>query len=303
MRSGPTAVSATCAARKAKLGLSLGGFGIQNGFGVQSGKGLRAELARRAAGEAVAVAARSGVTLFDTVEGDEAAMRDAGEGRLLLQLRSADLGAGRLEGRLGQARGRMRSLRPLTLMFEAARLLTEGGQQLWAEAGRLHDIGAVSGLGVTLEPGGDALGVARRFKPDLIHVCVGLLDQRLVASGALSEIAAMGVEVHLRTALLRGLLFLPRDGLPAAVAEAGPQVSRVRRLIAEAGADPLHAALSFALDRPEASGVIVEAASVGEVRAILAAAAAPSPRLDWPALALDHPAALAAEAGLRHRAA
>jgi len=103
--------------------------------------------------------------------------------------------------------------------------------------------------------------------------------------------------------MLRSLLFLPREGLPLPLADAGPQVSRVRRVIAEAGADPLQAAVGFALSRPEAAVVIVEAASVGEVRALLAAAAAPLPQLDWAALALHHPAALDAEADLYRRVA
>ncbi len=161
----------------------------------------------------------------------------------------------------------------------------------------------VAGFCLCVACGGDALGLARRFKPELMQVSGGLLDQRLVNTGALEAIAGMDIELHLRTTLLHGLLFLPREGLPAAIAEAGPQVSRVRRAIAEAGADPLQAALAFALDRPEASGVVVEANSAAEVRALLAAACAPSPQLDWPSLALDHPAALDAEPDLRRCAA
>jgi aryl-alcohol dehydrogenase-like predicted oxidoreductase len=168
---------------------------------------------------------------------------------------------------------------------------------------RQREAGACATLGIAVAPGGDAIGLAKRFKPEVMQVFAGLLDQRLIRMGALSEIASGGVEVQIRTALLHGLLFLPREGLPPALAEAGPQVSRVRRMIAEAGADPLQAALAFALDRPEASAVILEAGSVGEVRAILAAACAPSPQLDWPSLALDHPAALDAEAHLSRCAA
>jgi aryl-alcohol dehydrogenase-like predicted oxidoreductase len=118
------------------------------------------------------------------------------------------------------------------------------------------------------------------------------LDQRLVTDGTLATLAEMGVEVHLRSVFQQGLLFLPRDGLPSNLAEAGPRLSRIRRTIAEAGADPMQAALAFALNRPEASAVIVGVASAAELRAVLAAAVAPSPALDWDALRLDDPAAL-----------
>ena len=66
----------------------------------------------------------------------------------------------------------------------------------------------------------------------------------------------------------------------------------IRRMIAEAGADPMQAALAFALGRPEASAVIVGVASPAELRAIVRAAAAVPPVLDWQALALDHAIAL-----------
>lgn len=285
------------AARKAKLGLSLAGFAVEQGAGV------RAELARRATCEAVQAAARAGVDLFSGDEGSEPFMAEAGQPRVTLRLISDGLGADQVEGRVAMVRDRLGRLAAPDILIDGARLLAADGDAVWEAAQRLSGAGLCGALGVSVEAGGDALGLARRFKPDLMQVCASLLDQRLIVTGALSDIAALGVEVHLRTALLHGLLFLPREGLPAAVAEAGPLVSRVRRAIAEGGADPLQAALAFALDRPEASGVIVEAASAGEVRAALAAAAAPSPQLDWPALALDHPAALDAEARLGRRAA
>src|SRR5690606_36251470 len=136
------------------------------------------------------------------------------------------------------------------------------------------------------------LGLARRFKPDVMQLPLSVLDQRLIQDGVLTEVAALGVEVHLRSIFLQGLLFLPRDGLPAPLAGEGPRLSRIRRTMAEAGADPLQAALAFALGRPEASAVIVGVSSAAELRAITAAAAAPAPSLDWGQLALDHPLAL-----------
>ena len=119
-----------------------------------------------------------------------------------------------------------------------------------------------------------------------------VLDQRLIQDGVLQDIAALGIEIHLRSIFLQGLLFLPRDGLPQGLAAAGPRLSRIRRTMAEAGADPLQAALSFALARPEAAAVVVGVTSAAELRAILAAAASPAPDLDWDALALDHTLAL-----------
>ena len=298
MRSGFVHTPVAAASRTAKLGLSLIGFAHG-----ADGASLRGRLARDAAGEALRIFARAGVGLFDGPEDAESLLDSVGDAHFILHMKPEALGPDQIDGRLNMARDRLRPSIAFDALIDGGRLLAPDGDALWAAAMAACETGVCGAVGIAVEPGDDALGLARRFKPQLIQVSVGLLDQRLILSGALGEIAALGAEVHLRTSLLHGLLFLPREGLPPALAEAGPQVSRVRRLIAEAGADPLQAALAFALDRPEASRVIVEASSAGEVRALLAAAAASSPALDWPALALDHPAALDAEARLGRRAA
>ncbi|MFN9927694.1 MAG: bifunctional regulator KidO, partial [Phenylobacterium sp.] len=68
--------------------------------------------------------------------------------------------------------------------------------------------------------------------------------------------------------------------------------SRARRLIAEGRSDPLQAALGFALSRPEASAVLVAAATAAEMSAVVAAALSPPPDLDWDEMAIDDPEAL-----------
>jgi aryl-alcohol dehydrogenase-like predicted oxidoreductase len=178
------------------------------------------------------------------------------------------------------------------IVRRGSELFGANGPALWDRVKRLKAAGLFDRIGVAAEPGEDALGIARRFRPDVMQLPASLLDQRLIQQGALAEIAALGVEVVLRSIFLQGLLFLPRDGLPAGLAEAGPRLSRIRRTIAEAGADPMQAALAFALARPEASAVVVDVASAGELGAILAAASAPAPQLDWDDLALDHAVAL-----------
>lgn len=248
-----------------------------------------------AASSVVRAALRAGAKRFVGPEGVEAAVM--GDVRLGLHLRpSHDLSAP-----VRAARERLGPGGRLEVVLDGAAVLAE--ERLWTRLLALRDQGFCEAIGLAAGPGGDALGLARRFKPDLMEVHAGLLDQRPIHSGALQGLAEMGVAIHLRTALLHGLLFLPREALPAPLADAGPLVSRARRAIAEGGADPLQAALAFALYRPEASAVIVEAGSVGEVRALLAAAAAPLPELDWPSLALDHAAALDAEAELYRRIA
>jgi aryl-alcohol dehydrogenase-like predicted oxidoreductase len=126
----------------------------------------------------------------------------------------------------------------------------------------------------------------------VVQAPASLLDQRLLIDGTLAELAGMGVEVHLRSIFLNGLLFLPPDRAPSHLKAAAGRISRARRLIAEGRSDPLQAALGFALSRPEASTVLVAVASAAEMSAVAAAAMSPPPDLDWDEMALDDPDAL-----------
>ena len=195
--------------------------------------------------------------------------------------------------RLGLPRGE------LLLVSSATDLAGAEGRALWDRLQALKDRGLFRriGLAATVEDGPALL--ARRFQPDVVQLPCNLLDQRAHRTGVLEELAGLGVAVHLSSAFAGGVLFASGDALPAALADQAPQLSRIRRRLAESRVDPMQAALAYALGLPEVSAVIASVASAAELRAVLAAAHAPAPALDWAALQLEHPAA--ATAGARAR--
>jgi aryl-alcohol dehydrogenase-like predicted oxidoreductase len=143
------------------------------------------------------------------------------------------------------------------LVRDAADLLGRDGHALWTRLQAMKDEGLVQKVGVVLGMDDEPVHLARRFRPDLIQINGSLLDQRPETSGVLHAFEDLGAEVWLRSVFLDGLLFMPREDLPAAVADAGPRLSRIRRMLAEAGADPMQAALAYARSRPEVSTTII----------------------------------------------
>jgi aryl-alcohol dehydrogenase-like predicted oxidoreductase len=174
----------------------------------------------------------------------------------------------------------------------ATDLFSPQGPALWDRLKALKDEGLCRRIGVPVYASDDPVGVARRFKPDIVQAPASLLDQRLLLDGSLATLAEMGVEVHLRSIFLNGVLFLPPDRAPSHLKAAAGRISRARRLIAEGRSDPLQAALGFALTRPEASAVLVGVTSASEMSAVVAAAMSPPPDLDWDEMAIDDPDAL-----------
>jgi len=190
--------------------------------------------------------------------------------------------------RLGLPRG------DVLLVSNATDLAGAEGRALWDRLKGLKDRGLYRRIGfrATMEDGPALL--ARRYQPDVVQMPCNLLDQRPVAEGVLSELAAMGVDVHVSSVFARGLLFASHETLPSHLSAHGAALSRTRRRLAEARVDPMQAALAFALGLPPAAAVVASVASAAELRAILAAAHAPRPDLDWDALALTEPAAFTA---------
>ena len=174
----------------------------------------------------------------------------------------------------------------------ASDLFAPGGAALWDRLKALRDEGLFDQVGVSVYASDDPLGLARRFKPDLIQAPASLLDQRLLLDGSLTAVKELGIEVHLRSIFLNGLVFLPPDRVPAQLKGAAGRLSRARRMIAEGRSDPLQAALGFALSRPEATSVLVGVTSAAELQAIVAAASRPPPDLDWNDMAITDASAL-----------
>ena len=280
---------------RAKLGLSAAQFGLD--YPVANPRGRSAEVE---VGDMLQIAARAGVRLLDTVLGGGRTERVIGEllprpcpFRIVVKTARCDRGPDYIEAEARASLARLGMKRAHAILVEqSGDLFSPHGEAMWTRLKSLRDEGLFDRVGVSVYASDDPVGVARRFRPDIVQAPASLLDQRLIINGALAEMANMGIEVHLRSIFLQGLLFLPPDRVPVALQSASRGLSRVRRMIAEGRSDPLQAALGFALARPEAATVIVGVTNAAELQAVVAAAASPPPDLDWNDMALDDPTAL-----------
>jgi len=278
-----------------KLGLGVAQFGLD---GAARGRGRAPEAEVR---EILAVAAQAGVGVLDSgaasMHGEAvlgAVMPRPGPFRVTVKAPRGDRGPLFVEAEARASLARLGLTHADAIMVQSAGdLFSPYGAAWWDCLKSLRDDGLFARVGISAYACDDPPGLARRFQPDLIQAPASLLDQRLLVDGSLAAVRDLGVEVHLRSIFLNGLLFLPPDRAPSHLGAASiSRLSRARRLIAEGRSDPLQAALGFALSRPEASAVIVGAATAAELSAVVAAAASPPPDLDWDDMALEDPAAL-----------
>lgn len=278
-----------------KLGIAAAQFGL-DGMGASP----RARSPEMEARDILSIAARARLSVLDVSGNHGRAEQVLGDliprpvpFRLTLAAARADRGPDFVEA---EARASLRRLAveraDAIIVSSPSELFGPHGAAVWDRLQRLRDQGLFARVGVAAHASDDPVGVARRFKPDVLQAPASLLDQRLLADGSLQRIAGMGIEVQLRSIFLNGLLFLPPDRVPAQLKGASGRLSKVRRMIAEGRSDPLQAALGFALSRVEASAVLVGVTSAAELSAVVAAASSPPPDLDWDDMAIDDPVAL-----------
>ena len=290
-RSGGTQLQAPLS----KLGLGAAQFRLDAPSATVRGRSPEAEV-----GDILAIAARSGVKVFDAATSSAYGEQVIGDRlpapcpfRVIVKTGRTDRGGDHIEAEARASLRRLGLQRADAIVVQVASdLFSPHGGEAWTRLLQLRDQGLFERVGVSVYASDDPLGVARRFKPDIIQAPASLLDQRLLADGTLARLCEAGIEVQIRSIFLQGLLFLPPDRIPGPLKGAATGLSRVRRMIAEGRSDPLQAALGFALSRPEASSVLVSVTSAAELQAIIAAALSPPPDLDWDDMALDDPAVL-----------
>ena len=278
-----------------KLGLTAAQFGLDQPAPAR-GRNPQAE-----AREILGVAQRARLAILEVGHVFSHSQSELGQAlprpqpfRLCLTAARCDRGPDHIEAEARAALKRLGVERAYAIIVDApSDLFSPNGLAAWRRLQTLRDQGLFERVGISAHATDDPVGLAKRFHPDIMQAPASLLDQRLLADGSLAAIARMGIEVHLRSIFLNGLLFLPPDRAPSSLqGQAVSKLSRVRRMIAEGRSDPLQAALSFALSRPEASCVLVGVTTAAELNAVVAAAASPPADLDWDEMAIDDPAAL-----------
>ncbi len=135
--------------------------------------------------------------------------------------------------------------------------------------------GRVGALGVSVYDEAE-LAMCHVALPELTLVQVpgSVVDRRLLGSALLAGLAASGVEVHVRSVFLQGLLLLAEDDLPAHFADLRDVIRSLDAQARERSTTRIALVLSAILNDPIVDAIVVGATSAQELRDTLFAAEA-----------------------------
>ena len=132
--------------------------------------------------------------------------------------------------------------------------------------------GRISRIGVSIYDVDDLERALEMFPDlDLVQVPGSVLDRRLLDSPVLAEIHDAGIEVHVRSVFLQGILLADPLGLDQRFALLVPHLLELRATASSAGIPVAELVVQQVRDHPVADALVVGATSVDELGQILSA--------------------------------
>ena len=158
------------------------------------------------------------------------------------------------------------------LLHRGEDLLEPFGAELYEGLRRLRDGGTIGRIGVSIYEPAELDVLLPRFDIQHVQAPFNLVDRRLEQSGWLARLHEGGVEVHVRSVFLQGLLLMPPERRPARFERWHPLWRRWDSWLISADVDALHACLGFALGFPEIDRILVGVDTAMQLEEIVAAA-------------------------------
>jgi aryl-alcohol dehydrogenase-like predicted oxidoreductase len=152
------------------------------------------------------------------------------------------------------------------LIHHAENLLVPGGEKLLAAMMKLKEKGVVEKIGVSVYDSMQVDAILKKFKPDLIQLPLSILDQRMLASGHLELLKNEGVEIHVRSVFLQGLLLMPLSNIPAFFEPIRPLLTRWHAAAYTQGFTVNQAAITFVKNIPYVDTVLVGLDNLAQFR-------------------------------------
>lgn len=155
------------------------------------------------------------------------------------------------------------------LLHRSQQLLVETGKELYQELQLLKSIGKVKKIGVSIYDPIELDEICSQYKIDIVQSPLNVVDRRLVQSGWLRRLSKLGVELHVRSVFLQGLLLLPKSKRPQIFNHWESLWSNWDQWLIESNVTPLQACLQYVLSFSEIKKVIVGVDSVCQLEEII----------------------------------
>jgi aryl-alcohol dehydrogenase-like predicted oxidoreductase/RimJ/RimL family protein N-acetyltransferase len=265
-----------------RLALGTAQFGLPYGIANKTGKVSR--------GDAAAILHRAWSAGLDTIDtaiayGDsEQCLGEIGIGewRVISKLPAIPQGTSDIGSWVTESvHGSLRRLRTdklhAMLLHRPHDLVERQGTQLYDALQELKRTGVMRKIGVSIYDPAELDELADVGPFDLVQATLNVLDRRLLESDWMRRLAQQGVELHVRSVFLQGLLLMKPADRPKKFLRWREIWDAYDRWLASTQTTPVSASLRYALSFPQISRVVVGVESVSQLTDILRSADGSAP--------------------------
>ena len=143
------------------------------------------------------------------------------------------------------------------LLHSPDALSNKKGRAFFQNLIRLKNDNLVSKVGVSVYTLAHIEEALRYGPPDVIQLPFSPLDTRFEQQAITSTLEKLGVEIHVRSIFLQGLILMRPSQIPKHLLSVSPHVSHIQECAKSYDLSPAGFCLSFALSKPWVSRVVV----------------------------------------------
>jgi aryl-alcohol dehydrogenase-like predicted oxidoreductase len=144
-------------------------------------------------------------------------------------------------------------------------LLEEGGGKLFQALESLKTEGLVKKIGVSVYDRTQIEKLLDKYLIDLIQVPLNVFDQRLLKHDYLGMIKSQGLEIHVRSVFLQGILLMSKEELPIHLSGFSPYLQKWEKTLNLYGLSPLQAAICFVSNLPNVDRILIGVNNINQL--------------------------------------
>jgi aryl-alcohol dehydrogenase-like predicted oxidoreductase len=173
------------------------------------------------------------------------------------------------------------------LVHHAQDLLVPGGERLFAWLQEQKASNKVARIGASVYERAEIAALLDRFAVDVVQLPASIADQRLIEDGSVARLHAAGVEVHVRSLFLQGLLLADPDFASERFPGQHEWFGSFHAECAKRGVAPRQACFGFFKSHDALSAAVVGVSNSDELAQLLHAWNT-APAMDWSGWAVDN---------------
>ena len=139
------------------------------------------------------------------------------------------------------------------------------GEELIQGLNQYREEGKIKKIGVSVYSPDELEELISNLKIDIIQAPLNIMDRRLLTSGWMERLKSLGIEVHVRSIFLQGLLLMKQEDLPDQFKKWSSHFSKWYSWLDEYQISPLNACLNYAMHIDDIDKVVIGIDNAGQL--------------------------------------